>query len=150
MPALPKDELPGCVFPGHKPGPSEPRNVPSPVSVRHCGPTAASSVWATHSQPPGGCGGHRCASGGGAAGGRGRHPLDAGREALKRVRADNRAKRLQNRRGLPRFDLAFYILNRQGQHVSAALYAGARYAVCTDAGPRLLPVEALLDGRSSD
>src|SRR6476659_3624296 len=47
---------------------------------------------------------------------RGAHPKDAGREALRRVRERTLERRLLNSRGLPNFNLKFYVLDRQGRH----------------------------------
>jgi N4-(beta-N-acetylglucosaminyl)-L-asparaginase len=80
---------------------------------------------------------------------RGMHPKDAGMEALKRVQADTVEKRLLNGKGLPRIDLNFYILSAKGEYTGVSMYA-SRYAVCTENGPRTLPSEPLLPGRSSD
>jgi hypothetical protein len=71
-------------------------------------------------------------------------------EALRRVRANTVEKRLLNSRGLPNFDLTFYALNAKGEHAGVALYSGTTYAVCTESGPRQVPVEALLQGTSGD
>jgi N4-(beta-N-acetylglucosaminyl)-L-asparaginase len=80
---------------------------------------------------------------------RGMHPKDAGMEALKRVQANTVEKRLLNGKGLPKFDLNFYILNAKGEYAGVSMYA-SRYAVCTENGPQTLPSEPLLPGRSSD
>jgi N4-(beta-N-acetylglucosaminyl)-L-asparaginase len=75
----------------------------------------------------------------------GRHPKDAALEALARIRAATVDKRLLNRRGLPNFQVKFYVLDRAGRHAGAALYGGA-----TGNGPELLPLEALLEGTATD
>jgi N4-(beta-N-acetylglucosaminyl)-L-asparaginase len=77
---------------------------------------------------------------------RGMHPKDAGMEALRRVKSSTVEKRLRNERGLPAFDLKFYVMNRKGEHAGVGLYGGPEqaYAVCTESGPRILPVDALL------
>ena len=82
----------------------------------------------------------------------GMHPLDAGMEALRRVRANTVEPRLLNGRGLPAFGLSFYVLDRQGRHAGVSLYAGetSRYAVCTGNGAELLPLEPLLAGSPRD
>ncbi|HJU83610.1 MAG TPA: isoaspartyl peptidase/L-asparaginase, partial [Holophagaceae bacterium] len=77
---------------------------------------------------------------------RGMKPKDAGMEALRRVKASTVEKRLLNGRGLPNFQLNFYILNAAGEHAGVALYE-SKYAVCDEAGPRTLPSEALLPGK---
>ena len=78
----------------------------------------------------------------------GMHPTDAGMEALRRVQANTVESRLLNGRGLPAFGLSFYVLDRQGRYAGVSLYAGetSRYAVCTENGAALLPLEPLLDG----
>ena len=76
----------------------------------------------------------------------GAHPLDAGMEALRRVRANTVEPRLLNARGLPAFGLSFYVLDRQGRHAGVSMYGGGRYAVCTENGAALAPLEPLLDG----
>jgi N4-(beta-N-acetylglucosaminyl)-L-asparaginase len=77
---------------------------------------------------------------------RGMHPKDAGIEALKRVRAATVEKRLLNEKGTPGFDLKFYVLNRKGEHAGVGLYGrpDQTYVVCTDSGPKVLPVDSLL------
>jgi N4-(beta-N-acetylglucosaminyl)-L-asparaginase len=81
---------------------------------------------------------------------RGMAPKDAGLEALRRVQQATVEKRLLNARGLPAFDLTFYVLNAKGEHAGVAMYPGTRYAVCDEQGPRLEPCEGLLEGKSSD
>ena len=78
---------------------------------------------------------------------RGMSPKDAGLDALRRVQKNTVEKRLLNDRGLPNFGLNFYVVNKQGEHAGLSMYPGARYAVCDEAGPRLEPCEALLEGR---
>ena len=82
----------------------------------------------------------------------GAHPKDAGMEALRRVQASTVESRLLNARGLPAFGLTFYVLDRQGRYAGVSLYASetSRYAVCTENGAELLPLEPLLDGSARD
>ncbi|HZT58270.1 MAG TPA: N(4)-(beta-N-acetylglucosaminyl)-L-asparaginase [Pyrinomonadaceae bacterium] len=75
---------------------------------------------------------------------RGAHPKDAGMEALRRIKASTVEKRLLNKEGNPDFGINFYILNARGEYAGVTMYEGARYAVCTDAGPQTLNCEALL------
>ena len=84
---------------------------------------------------------------------RGKHPKDAGMEAVRRIRENTIEKRLLNARGLPNFNVNFYVVNKAGEHAGVALYADpteSRYAVCTENGAELAPVEALLEGKSGD
>ena len=82
----------------------------------------------------------------------GMHPKDAGMEALRRVQAHTVKSRLLNSRGLPAFGLSFYILDAQGRWAGVSMYAGetSRYAVCTENGADLLPLEPLLEGAARD
>jgi N4-(beta-N-acetylglucosaminyl)-L-asparaginase len=81
---------------------------------------------------------------------RGRAPKDAALEALRRIRANTIEKRLLNADGNPDFYVKFYVLNRKGEYAGVGMYAKASgkqqtYAVCTEGGPRLLPIEGLLE-----
>jgi N4-(beta-N-acetylglucosaminyl)-L-asparaginase len=81
----------------------------------------------------------------------GRHPKDAGMEALRRIRRNTVEKRLLDPAGNPRFSVLFYAVNGKGEHAGVAMYAKgangrpAQYAVCNEHGPQTLPAEALLD-----
>ncbi|HEX8338475.1 MAG TPA: N(4)-(beta-N-acetylglucosaminyl)-L-asparaginase [Pyrinomonadaceae bacterium] len=75
---------------------------------------------------------------------RGKSPKDAGMEALRRIRANTVERRLLNKEGNPAFGINFYVLNARGEHAGVTMYEGARYAVCTDAGPQTLNCEPLL------
>ncbi len=80
---------------------------------------------------------------------RGRHPKDAGMEALRRVVANTIEPRLLNPRGKPNFNLKFYILDRTGRHAGVAMYAAddsQRYALCTGNGAEHPMLEPLLEG----
>jgi len=83
---------------------------------------------------------------------RGKHPKDAGMEALRRIKANTVEKRLLNERGEPNFGINFYILNAKGEYAGVSMYAGerARYAVCTENGAQLVPLEGLLKGSATD
>jgi len=82
---------------------------------------------------------------------RGKHPKDAGMEALRRIKGNTVEKRLLNERGEPNFNISFYIANKQGEYAGVSMYGGAdsRYAVCTEDGAELAFREALLPGSSS-
>ena len=77
---------------------------------------------------------------------RGRHPKDAGMEALRRIRANTVEKRLLNSKGNPDFNIKFYVLNRRGEFAGVSLYGGKDqdFAVCTEQGPQTLPCDSLL------
>jgi N4-(beta-N-acetylglucosaminyl)-L-asparaginase len=78
---------------------------------------------------------------------RGAHPKDAALTALRRVRANTLEKRLLDERGLPNFQVKFYVLDRRGRFAGASLWGGpgARFAVCTQNGPATLECEVLID-----
>ncbi len=79
-------------------------------------------------------------------------PKDAGMAALKRVQASTIEARLLNERGLPSFDLRFFILNKGGGHAGVALYGTeeSTYAVCDENGAREEPLEGLLEGSPTE
>jgi len=81
---------------------------------------------------------------------RGKHPKDAGMEALKRIKANTVEKRLLNSKGTPNFGINFYILNAKGETAGVTMYAGASYAICNESGPQTLESDALLQGKASD
>lgn len=78
----------------------------------------------------------------------GMHPKDAGMEALRRVQANTVEKRLLNDRGLPAFNLRFFVLNKKGEYAGVAMYASGEtaYGVCTENGAEERPLEGLLEG----
>jgi N4-(beta-N-acetylglucosaminyl)-L-asparaginase len=83
---------------------------------------------------------------------RGKSPKDAGLEACRRIQRNTIEKRLLNDRGLPNFNVNFYVLNAKGEHAGVALYAptaGSTYAVCDDKGPRLERIQPLLEGSTT-
>jgi N4-(beta-N-acetylglucosaminyl)-L-asparaginase len=83
---------------------------------------------------------------------RGLAPKDAAIEALTRVRASTLEKRLLNPRGLPSFNLQFYVLNVRGEHAGAAFYAGTsgQYSVCDEGGARNVPLEVMFPGKPDE
>lgn len=80
---------------------------------------------------------------------RGMTPKDAGMEALRRIQANTVEKRLLNSRGLPNFNVNFYVLNAKGDQAGVSLYA-SKYAVCDEHGPRTEATEALLPGKAGE
>jgi N4-(beta-N-acetylglucosaminyl)-L-asparaginase len=91
----------------------------------------------------------------------GKHPKDAGLEALKRIKAKTIEKRLCRADGNPNFNISFYVLNEKGEYAGVALYREddderravgqtekrlVRYCICTENGPQMLVCEPLLPG----
>jgi N4-(beta-N-acetylglucosaminyl)-L-asparaginase len=83
---------------------------------------------------------------------RGVHPKDAGMEALQRIRANTVEPRLLNDRGLPKFNVRFFVLNARGEYAGVTLYAAGEteYAVCTEHGAEARLLEPLLSGSPTD
>ncbi|MFQ5537779.1 MAG: isoaspartyl peptidase/L-asparaginase [Gemmatimonadota bacterium] len=79
-------------------------------------------------------------------------PKDAGMTALRRVKENTLEARLLNSRGLPAFDVRFFILNKAGDYAGVALYGSGEstFAVCDENGAREEPLEGLLDGSPRD
>jgi len=82
----------------------------------------------------------------------GMHPKDAGMEALRRVQANTVENRLLNDRGLPSFNLRFFVLNKKGEYAGVAMYASGEqvYAACDENGAEERPLEGFLDGSPTD
>ncbi len=83
---------------------------------------------------------------------RGLHPKDAGMEALKRIRANTVESRLLNARGLPNFNIRFFVLNKRGEHAGVAMYGSGEktFALCTEKGAEAPTLEPLLSGNPTD
>jgi N4-(beta-N-acetylglucosaminyl)-L-asparaginase len=83
---------------------------------------------------------------------RGKAPKDAGMEALRRIVDNTIEKRLLNSAGKPNFNVNFYVVNAAGETAGVTLYGGkgVDYAVCTEHGGEILPLDALLPGSPSD
>jgi N4-(beta-N-acetylglucosaminyl)-L-asparaginase len=83
---------------------------------------------------------------------RGMAPKDAGMAALERIHENTIEARLLNERGLPAFDVRFFIVNAAGEYAGVALYGSAEnmFAVMDGAGAREEPLEGLLEGSPSD
>lgn len=79
---------------------------------------------------------------------RGMSPKDAGLEALRRIQANTIEPRLLNSRGLPNFDIRFFILNKKGEYAGLAMYGQGEstFAVCDENGAREEPLVGLLEG----
>ena len=82
----------------------------------------------------------------------GLHPKDAGMAALRRIQENTVDDRLLNARGLPAFDVRFFVLNAVGEYAGVALYGASErnFAVCTERGAEELPLEGLLEGSPRD
>jgi N4-(beta-N-acetylglucosaminyl)-L-asparaginase len=83
---------------------------------------------------------------------RGLHPKDAGMEALKRIQSNTVEERLLNGRGLPNFNVRFFVINAVGEFAGVTMYASGEtaYAVCTANGAEEMPLEPLLNGSPTD
>jgi N4-(beta-N-acetylglucosaminyl)-L-asparaginase len=79
---------------------------------------------------------------------RGKHPKDAGMEALRRIKANTIEKRLLKANGDPNFNINFYVVNAKGEYAGVAMYTSGRqqFAVCDEKGPRTENSEPLLQG----
>jgi N4-(beta-N-acetylglucosaminyl)-L-asparaginase len=83
---------------------------------------------------------------------RGKHPKDAGMEGLRRIRSNTIEERLLNDRGEPAFNVRFFVLDKSGQYAGVSMYGAGelQYAICTENGAELLPLEGLLEGEPTD
>jgi len=77
-------------------------------------------------------------------------PKDAGMAALTRIKDNTIESRLLNSRGLPNFDVRFFVLNKAGDYAGVAMYGTGEstFAVCDENGAREEPLEGLLEGPS--
>ncbi len=66
----------------------------------------------------------------------GMSPTDACLEALRRIVTFTVEPRLRNDDGRPNFGVNYYAINKNGEYGGAAIYAGARFAVCVDGETR--------------
>jgi N4-(beta-N-acetylglucosaminyl)-L-asparaginase len=87
---------------------------------------------------------------------RGKHPKDAGMEALRRIKENTVEKRLLNGKGNPNFYVRFYIINARGEHAGVSMFEnnddGSKptFAMCNENGPQTLNCDTLLAGKPSD
>lgn len=79
---------------------------------------------------------------------RGRSPKDAGLEALRRIQRNTVERRLLNDRGLPNFNVRFFIVDKQGRYAGVSMYRSGetKYALCTEDGSSAPDLEPLLPG----
>lgn len=82
----------------------------------------------------------------------GMSPKDAGMAALERIRDATVEPRLLNSRGLPAFDVRFFVLDKAGNYAGVAMYGASEsaFAVCDENGAREEPLEGLLEGSPRD
>jgi len=66
----------------------------------------------------------------------GKSPLDAGMEALRRIRDNTVEPRLLDESGRPGFNVSFYIVNARGDFAGVSLKPN-RFAVCTENGAEI-------------
>jgi N4-(beta-N-acetylglucosaminyl)-L-asparaginase len=78
----------------------------------------------------------------------GMSPKDAGMAGLQRIRENTVEPRLLNERGLPNFDVRFFVLNKAGEYAGVAMYGTGEstFAVCDENGAREEALEGLLEG----
>ncbi len=76
---------------------------------------------------------------------RGSSPKDAVLEACRRIVATNQAKRLQDAKGRPNFNVNFYAVAKDGRYAGASLWAGSKMAVHDGESARVVPCEPLFD-----
>jgi N4-(beta-N-acetylglucosaminyl)-L-asparaginase len=72
----------------------------------------------------------------------GKHPKDAGLEALRRIAANTVDKRLLTSNGRPNFQVIFYALNAKGEYAGTSMFP-TRYAVCTEKGGQIVDTASL-------
>jgi N4-(beta-N-acetylglucosaminyl)-L-asparaginase len=70
-----------------------------------------------------------------------------GMETLKRIKARTVEKRLLDPRGLPSFNVKFYVVSRSGDYAGLSLFGGAnsQFALCTEKGPETLVCDPLIE-----
>lgn len=74
----------------------------------------------------------------------GASPTDACLEACRRIVRWTVERRLLDDRGRPNFNVEFYAVNKRGEHGSASIWSGGRYAVCVDGETSLQDVAWVL------
>ncbi|MEX0603053.1 MAG: N(4)-(beta-N-acetylglucosaminyl)-L-asparaginase [Bacteroidota bacterium] len=61
----------------------------------------------------------------------GKSPVEACLEACKRISEQTKMRRLLDDSGRPNFNVRFYAINKRGEHGSASIWSGGKYAVNT-------------------
>lgn len=78
----------------------------------------------------------------------GESPEESCLMACKRIAAQTKMQRLLDRDGRPKFNVAFYAINRRGDYGAAAIWSGAKFAVNTgEKESRLLDAAYLFEGK---
>lgn len=72
-------------------------------------------------------------------------PTEACLKVAKRVADHTREKRLLNEKGLPRFNVLYYALRKDGAWGGASLWSGGKMAVCDEQGPRTVEIPYLFE-----
>jgi len=79
---------------------------------------------------------------------RGMHPKDAMVDACKRITKNTIEKRLINSRGLPKFDMSFYALDKQSRYAGVSFYDSGSYAICTENGAQTFKMDPIYEWKS--
>jgi N4-(beta-N-acetylglucosaminyl)-L-asparaginase len=81
---------------------------------------------------------------------KGMHPKDAMVEVCKRVTKNTIEKRLINSRGLPKFDMSYYALDKQGRYAGVSFYDSGSYAICNENGAQTFKMDPIYEGKSEE
>ena len=81
---------------------------------------------------------------------KGMHPKDAMVDACKRITRNTVEKRLINSRGLPKFDMSFYALDKQGRYAGVSFYDSGSFAICTENGAQTFKMDPVYGGKAED
>ena len=81
---------------------------------------------------------------------KGMHPKDAMVDACKRIAKNTIEKRLINSRGLPKFGMSFYGLDKQGRYAGVSFYDQGSYAICNENGAQTLKMDPIYSGTSEE
>jgi N4-(beta-N-acetylglucosaminyl)-L-asparaginase len=74
----------------------------------------------------------------------GKSPEEACLQACKRISTQTKEPRLLDDGGRPLFDVKFYAINKKGEHGSASIWSGGKYAVNTGEKVSVLRESAFL------
>jgi N4-(beta-N-acetylglucosaminyl)-L-asparaginase len=79
---------------------------------------------------------------------KGMDPKDAMVDVCKRIAKNTIEKRLINSRGLPKFDMSFYGLDKQGRYAGVSFYDRGSFAICTENGAQTFKMDPIYSGAS--